>query len=88
MLIIVNVRKRYTTAEHNNRRVKEMTKTFEIPFHGWNLDAVYKVRVTDREEERDTWKRVVAQEKALKKFKKEFGCHGNQYMVRSQIKEL
>lgn len=65
-----------------------MTKTFKIPFHGWSLDAVYMVRVTDREEERDTWKRAVAQEKALKKFKKEFGCNGNQYMVRNQIKEM
>lgn len=65
-----------------------MTKVFEIPFHGWSLDAKYRVRVTDKEEERDSWKRVVAQQKALAKFKKEYGCNGNHYLVRAQIREI
>ena len=32
-----------------------MTKVFEIPFHGWSLDVKYRVRVTDKEEERNGW---------------------------------
>lgn len=65
-----------------------MTKTFEIPFNLFSEKVTYKIKVTDKQEERSGWKRTVAIEKACEKFRKEHGGNGYQYIIRNHIKEV
>lgn len=71
-----------------------MTKTFEVVFRKWSNPpdgtVSYRIKVTDKMEERDGWKRVEAINRACEMFNKEHctGWTGSRYLIRSRTREI
>ena len=67
------------------------TKKFIVPFASGflNMPTIdYVVKVTDREEERDFFKRVAAIDKAVVMFEREYGGNGNRYVLLNKVKDV
>ena len=67
------------------------TKKYRVHFRSAFVNGpeeTYVVSVTDREEDRATWKRAVAHEKAIALFERDFGGNGNKYIMRNKTEEF
>ena len=70
-----------------------MTKTFEVVFRLQSSPTgtvSYRIKVTDKMEDRDAWKRVEAINRACEKFNSEHrtGWTGSRYLIRSKTREV
>ena len=65
-----------------------MRKTFEIPFNVFPNTVVYRVTVTDKQEERDWWKRAEAINIASERLMRDMGLNGHKRVIVSKIREV
>ena len=65
-----------------------MLKTFIVPFETGVVSVSYKVRVTDRQERRDLWKRAEAIKQACDQFEADYCGNGHKHVLLGKIIEV
>ena len=66
-----------------------MIKTFKVPFNTGLSVVEYTIKVTDRQEERDGWKRAEAINRASEKFAKDYGVrYPGRYLLLGKVIEV
>ena len=65
-----------------------MLRTYLVPFEVGPGKVIYKIRVTDRRESRDVWKRAEAIKQACAQFAEDYSGNGHRHVIVEDVREI